>query len=88
MATPSEHRLKLRRHRKRAFGFFREIAWNLRELAEEAYQARGGEGETLPGGGAVSGYRRVDMRFAEDGDGAVYVLSKSDGMIRRIVGAR
>lgn len=64
-----------------------EMAWKLRELAEATYQARGGEGETLPGAGAVSGLGRVDMRFAEDDDGEVYILTKSDGMIRRIAGA-
>ena len=65
-----------------------KMAWNLRELAEATYQARGGEGETLPGAGATSGFGRVDVRFAEDDDGEVYVLTKSDGMIRRIVEAR
>jgi len=65
-----------------------EMGWNLRELAVATYQARGGEGETLPGGGAASGRGRVDMRFAEDDEGEIYVLTKSDGMIRRIVGAR
>lgn len=64
-----------------------ELEWNLRELTEAAYQARGGQGETLPGFGATSGPGRVDLRFAEDDDGEVYVLTKSDGMIRRIVGA-
>jgi hypothetical protein len=65
-----------------------EIQWNLRELAEATFQAWGGEGETLPGGGAASGQGRVDIRFAEDDNGDVYVLTKSDGMIRRIVGVR
>ena len=67
---------------------FHEITWDLRKRAEKAYQSRGGEGDTLPGGGQVSGVGRVDLRFAEDDDGEVYVLTKSDGMIRRIVGAR
>jgi hypothetical protein len=26
------------------------------------------------------------MRFAEDNDGELYLLTKSDGMIRRVVG--
>jgi hypothetical protein len=65
-----------------------EMEWNLRELTGATFRARGGEGETLPGGGRVSGPGRVDMRFAEDDDGEVYVLTKSDGMIRRIVGVR
>lgn len=67
---------------------FYEMHWNLRDLNEQVYKARGGEGETLPGGGRVSGLGRVDLRFAVDDLGEVYVLTKSDGMIRKIVGAK
>jgi hypothetical protein len=49
---------------------------------EESYRARGGRGVTLPGAAGVSGRGRVDMRLAEDADGELYVLTKSDGMIR------
>jgi hypothetical protein len=34
----------------------------------------------------VSGRGRVDLRFAADADGELYVLTKSDGMIRQVVG--
>ena len=64
-----------------------EMEAGLRRLVEDTYRARGGSGEALPGAAAVSGRGRVDIRFAVDNDGEVYVLSKSDGMIRRIVGA-
>jgi hypothetical protein len=30
----------------------------------------------------------VDLRFAEDSAGELYVLTKSDGMIRQVVGVR
>ena len=30
----------------------------------------------------------MDLRFAEDDDGEIYILTKSDGMIRRVVAAR
>jgi hypothetical protein len=30
----------------------------------------------------------VDVRFADDNDGELYVLTKSDGMIRKVVSAR
>jgi mono/diheme cytochrome c family protein len=30
----------------------------------------------------------VDLRFAVDNDGELYILTKSDGMIRKVVGAR
>lgn len=65
-----------------------EVTTNLRPLVEAAYRARGGQGDTLPGTGAVSGRGRVDVRFAMDSAGELYLLTKSDGMIRKIVGAR
>jgi hypothetical protein len=52
-----------------------------------AYHSRGGTDPDLPGQSTVSGPGRVDMRFAVDGRGELYILSKSDGMIRAVVGA-
>jgi mono/diheme cytochrome c family protein len=63
-----------------------EIDAGLRRITEETFRARGGRGDTLPGAGAVSGPGRVDLRFAEDNDGEIYILTKSDGMIRQVVG--
>jgi len=63
-----------------------EVDAGLRRLVEQAFRARGGQGETLPGAGAVSGRGRVDARFAQSNDGELYVLTKSDGMIRQVVG--
>ena len=63
-----------------------EVDAGLRRVVEEAFHARGGQGETLPGAGAVSGKGRVDVRFAQSNDGELYVLTKSDGMIRQVVG--
>jgi mono/diheme cytochrome c family protein len=63
-----------------------EVDANLRRLVEATFHARGGRGETMPGAGAVSGRGRVDLRFAQSSDGELYVLTKSDGMIRRVVG--
>jgi len=63
-----------------------EIEGGLRRLAEETFRTRGGRGVTLPGAAAISGRGRVDMRFAEDNDGELYILTKSDGMIRRVIG--
>jgi hypothetical protein len=42
----------------------------------------------MPGAGAVSGRGRVDLRFAEDSNGELYILTKSDGMIRQVVGLK
>ncbi|AMY11963.1 Soluble aldose sugar dehydrogenase YliI precursor [Luteitalea pratensis] len=63
------------------------VTTGIRQLTESAYRARGGKGAALPGFGGVAGRGRVDLRFAVDGDGELYVLTKSDGMIRKVVGA-
>ena len=65
-----------------------EMDAGLRRLVEDTYRERGGRGESLPGAAAVSGRGRVDYRFAVDHEGEIYILSKSDGMIRKVVGAR
>ena len=36
----------------------------------------------------IAGRGRVDLRFAQDREGELYILTKSDGMIRRVVGAK
>src|SRR4029450_8998998 len=38
--------------------------------------------------GAMAGRGRVALRFAVDNDGELYILTKSDGMIRKVVGAK
>lgn len=65
-----------------------ELEAGLRGLVEQTFRARGGRGDTLPGAAAVSGRGRVDVRFAQDAAGELYVLTKSDGMIREVVGVR
>lgn len=65
-----------------------ELDAGLRRIAEETFHARGGQGETMPGAAAVAGRGRVDLRFAADGAGDIYLLTKSDGMIRRVGGVR
>jgi mono/diheme cytochrome c family protein len=65
-----------------------ELDAGLRRLVEDTYHTRGGKGETLPGNAAVAGRGRVDLRFGEDAAGEIYVLTKSDGMIRQVVGVK
>jgi glucose/arabinose dehydrogenase len=65
-----------------------ELDANLRRLVEGAFKARGGRGDVLPGAAAVSGRGRVDVRLATDDDGELYLLTKSDGMVRRAVGIK
>ena len=65
-----------------------ELDTGLRRIVEDTFHTRGGRGEALPGAAGVSGRGRVDLRFAEDGAGELYLLTKSDGMIRQVVGFR
>jgi len=63
-----------------------EVDADLRRIVEETFRERGGRGATLPGNAAVAGRGRVDLRFAQDSQGEIYVITKSDGMIRQVVG--
>ena len=65
-----------------------ELDAGLRRLVEETYRTRVGQDAALPGAAAISGRGRVDVRFAEDSAGELYLLTKSDGMIRQVVGLR
>ena len=56
-------------------------------LVEAAYHRRGGRAEHLPGMALVSATGRADAQLATDASGELYVLTKSDGMIRAVVGA-
>jgi hypothetical protein len=69
-----------------------KIAWNdqayrtMAPICEVAYHARGGKAEHLPGAERVPG-GRSDIRFAMDAAGELYIMTKSDGVIRAVVGA-
>lgn len=52
------------------------------EIVQAAYRTRGGTDADLPGGSTISGTGRADIRLVADAEGELYVLSKSDGMIR------
>jgi mono/diheme cytochrome c family protein len=65
-----------------------EMDTDLRRLTEAKFRERGGKGEALPGMSMLAGRGRVDVRFAVDDAGELYVLTKADGMIRKVVGAR
>jgi len=69
-----------------------KIRWNgkvherMAPIVETAYHERGGKAEHLPGAERVPG-GRSDIRFAMDRSGQIYIMSKSDGVIRVVVGA-
>jgi mono/diheme cytochrome c family protein len=65
-----------------------EMDTDLRGLVEQVYRARGGKGAELPGAAQISGRGRVDLRFAVDDAGELYILTKPDGMIRKVVGTK
>ena len=57
-------------------------------IARSTYVARGGEDPNLPGAADVTGGNgRTDIRIQIDEAGELYILSKSDGMIRAVVGS-
>jgi hypothetical protein len=70
-----------------------KVLWNnqvydtLFPVAEAGYHARGGKDPDLPGQATVSGMGRADARLAIDDAGELYLYSKTDGMIRSVVGA-
>jgi hypothetical protein len=67
-----------------------KIAWSdnihrtMAPIVEAAYHARGGKAEHLPGAERVPG-GRSDIRLAMDTAGELYIMSKSDGVIRAVV---
>jgi hypothetical protein len=57
------------------------------QIVDAGYHARGGSATNLPGGADVTApFGRGDVRLAMDGAGELYLISKSDGVIRAIVG--
>ena len=54
-------------------------------IAEMTYQSRGGKDPDLPGRATVSGAKRADARFGVDAKGELYIYSKTDGMIRKVI---
>jgi hypothetical protein len=63
-----------------------ELYSSMAPITESVYHARGGAAAGLPGSASVSG-GRSDVHFAVDADGELYILSKSDGVVRAVVGA-
>ena len=56
-------------------------------IVEAAYHARGGRNPRLPGRQELVKGGRADVRFAIDADGELYLYSKGDGIIRKVIGA-
>lgn len=56
-------------------------------VVQRTYHARGGKAERLPGRASMIMGGRADVRFSIDARGELYLYSKGDGMIRKVVGA-
>ena len=65
-----------------------ELDAGLRAIVERTFHARGRDSDPLPGAAGVSGRGRVDLRIAQDSAGELYLLTKTDGMIRQVVGLK
>lgn len=70
-----------------------KIRWNKKlydtmfPIVRKTFLARGSTSENMNGRSRVSGSHRADVRLTVDEAGEMYVYSKSDGMIRKIVAA-
>ncbi len=64
-----------------------ELYGSMSPITEVAYHARGGKAPGLPGVAIVAQEGRSDIHLWADPEGQLYILSKSDGMIRMVVGA-
>ena len=70
-----------------------KISWNkqvhdtMMPIVQATFLKRGSKADNMNGRSKVSGNQRADVRLAVDQAGEMYVYSKSDGMIRRIVAA-
>ena len=56
-------------------------------VVQRTYHARGGKALKLPGRPDLVMGGRADVRFSIDASGELYLYSKGDGMIRKVVGA-
>jgi hypothetical protein len=56
-------------------------------VVDAAYHARGGKSPTLAGRDDLIMKGRADVRFSIDASGELYLYSKGDGIIRKVVGA-
>ncbi len=64
-----------------------EVYGNMYPITELVYHQRGGTAKNLPGFAKVPNGGRSDIHLWSDSNGDLYITSKSDGMIRKVVGA-
>jgi len=64
-----------------------EVYGSMYPITELVYHQRGGTAKNLPGFAKVPNGGRSDIHLWSDSKGDLYITSKSDGMIRKVVGA-
>ena len=82
------HELKISWKNPNSPGASEQIYDTMFPIAEAAYHVRGGKDPDLPGAAKVSGSGRADTRIAVDAAGELYIFTKTDGVIRQVVGAK
>lgn len=65
-----------------------QLTTDLPAQVRAKHRARGGPATGPTGAAPASGRGRIDLRLAEDADGEILLLTKPDGMVRRVTGAR
>jgi hypothetical protein len=65
----------------------KEVFDSMFPIVLKTYHARGGNSPLLPTPQEVANRGRADVRLAIDAAGELYLYSKGDGMIRRVVAA-
>ena len=86
-ADDGDPRTMAERHELR-IGWEKQVYDSMFPIALTTFHARGGKNPTLPGRALVSGIGRADANLAVDAAGELYVFTKSDGMIRALIGGR
>ncbi len=64
-----------------------DVYASMAPITEATYHARGGTVAGLPGTAVVTKGGRSDIHIWVDSAGEIYIMSKSDGMIRKVTGA-
>ncbi len=80
------HELQIRWDNPHAPDAGKKVYDTMFPIAEAAYHFRGGKDPDLPGTSLVSGSGRADAHVAVDAAGELYIFTKTDGVLRAVVG--
>src|SRR3954468_1161128 len=80
------HEIRIRWHNPHQPDAGPQVYDTMFPIAEAAYHFRGGKDPDLPGVSLVSGNARADAQLGVDAAGELYILTKTDGVLRAVVG--